>query len=179
MIKKTSITILIVFNLFAIFYLVTPVPKVPDLINSVKSDQHEDTVDIPNVSGYYTDMTRAEVMKFYRDNYGGLLKINLNYPPERSKDLFRINIQSYYLEELSIPFKESLYINGFEWENDVFNKPENRSPLPYKGKDYKSRITIRTFPTSIPKRLISFFLTEFTTIIIILVIKSFIIKKKK
>lgn len=174
MIKKIFTTIFIIFNIFAVVYLVSPTPKLPDLVNSVKSDLPGDTVQIPNVSGYFTNMTRTEVMNFYKSYYYGLFRINLNHPPEKAKEIIVNTIQSYYFEEFILPFKESLYINGFEWENDVFTKPEKRikNKIIFQEKEYKSKITIRTFPVSIPKRLFSFFFTEISIIAIFYLIKS-------
>ena len=127
MVKKIFISILVIFNLFAVIYLISSTPTLPDLPNSVKSDLPGDTVQISNVSAYFTNMTRTEVINFYKAYYSGLFRINLNHPPERSKQIFVNTMQSYYLEEFVLPFKESLYVNGFEWENDVFTKVENRS----------------------------------------------------
>ena len=174
MFKKIILTIFVIFNLVAIFYLIYPTPKLPDLVNSVKSNLPGDTVQIPNVSGYFTNMTRTEVMNFYKSYYYGLFRIRLNHPPEKAKDIIVNTIPSYYFEEFILPFKESLYINGFEWENDVFTKPANRikNKLIYDGKEYKTKITIRTFPTSIPRRLLAFFLTEISAIAIFYLLKS-------
>lgn len=180
MIKKVLIPFLVIFNLVAIIYLVSPTPKIPDLYNSLKSNEPGDTIQIPNVSAYYTNLTRTEVMNFYKANFDGPFRIRLNYPPEKSKEIIKDTIQSYYFEEYNLPFKESLYINGFEWENDVFTKPEKRAKnkLIYEGKTYKAKITIRTFTPSIPKRLASFFATETAIISIILIYKSFLKKDK-
>jgi hypothetical protein len=179
MIKKILISIFVIFNIFAVLYLISPTPNLPDLPNSIKSDLPGDTIQISNVSAYYTNMTRTEVMNFYKAYYSGPFRINLNHPPEKAKEIIVNTIQSYYFEEFVLPFKESLYINGFEWENDVFTKPENRSKnkLIYQDKEYKAKITIRRFPTTIPKRLIAFFATESGIIITLLIFKSFLKKK--
>jgi hypothetical protein len=180
MIKKILITIFIIFNIFAVIYLITPIPKIPDLINSVKSDLPGDTVQLANVSGYFTNMSRSDVMNFYKSHYPGLFRINLNHPPEKSKEIIVDTIQSYYFEEFILPFKESLYVNGFEWENDVFTKPEKRvkNKIFYQGIEYKTKITIKTIPTSIPNRLISFFATEAGIIFAVFTFKTFIFKRK-
>ena len=180
MIKKILISGLVIFNFLAVFYLISPTSILPDLPNSAKSDLPGDTVQISNVSAYFTNMTRTEVMNFYKAYYSGLFRINLNHPPEKAKDIIVNTIQSYYLEEFVLPFKESLYVNGFEWENDVFTKPENRSKnkLIYHDKEYKAKITIRRFPTNIQSRLIAFFVTEIGVIALVLVIKSFVYNKK-
>jgi len=174
MIKKIFITIFVIFNIFAVIYLVIPTPKLPDLVNSVKSNLPGDTVQIPNVSAYFTNMTRTEVMNFYKTYYYGFFRINLNHPPEKAKEIIVNTIPSYYFEEFILPFRGSLYVNGFEWENDVFTKPEKRikNKLIYQDKEYKSKITIREFPVSIPSRLFSFFFTEISIIAIFYLIKS-------
>lgn len=173
MFKKIFIVIFVVFNVLSVLYLISPTPVIPDLVNSAKSDLPGDTTQISNVSAYYTNMTRTEVINFYKSYYYGLFKIELNHPPEKAKDIIVNTIQSYYFEEFILPFKESLYINGFEWENDVFTKQEKRikNKLVYQDKEYKAKITICTFPTSIPRRLLSFFFTEFSIITIFYLLK--------
>jgi hypothetical protein len=179
MFKKILVLFLVIFNLLAVFYLISPPPVLPDLPNSSKSNLPGDTVQINNVAAYFTNMTRTEVINFYKAYYSGLFRINLNHPPERSKDIFVDTMQSYYLEEFVLPFKESLYVNGFEWENDVFTKVESRSKnkLVYNDIEYKAKITIRRFPTSILSRFIAFFSTEIGFIVILLVFKSLFRKK--
>lgn len=181
MFKKILISILVIFNVLAVFYLISPTSKLPDLVNSVKSNEVGDTTQITNVSAYYTNMTRSEVIDFYKAYYSGPIRIILNHPPEKAKEIIKDTIQSYYFEEFVLPFKESLYINGFEWENDVFTKADNRvkNKLLFEGKEYKAKITIRTFPVSLPKRLIAFFSTEFVIIFAIYSYKKFLKPKKK
>lgn len=179
-IKIVLLTFLAIFNVFALFYIISPVPKIPDLPNSVKSNLPGDTTQITNVSAYYTNMSRAEVMDFYYTNFNGPSRTKVNYPPEKAKDIITDTIQSYYLEELVLPLKGSLYVNGFEWANDVFTKPEQRikNKLLYNGTEYRAKITTRTFIASVPKRLAVFFFTEIVLIITILTLKSFLIRKK-
>jgi len=179
MIKKTVIVLFCFFNIFAIIYLISPTPTLPDLVNSTKSDLPGDTVQLKNVSGYFTNMTRTEVVNFYKAYYSGPFRIIINHPPEKSKEIIRDTTQSYYFEEFVLPFKESLYINGFEWENDVFTKVDSRAQnrIIYKDKEYKSKITLRTFPTSPTKRLLAFLFTESVIIFAIYTYKSFLLKK--
>jgi len=171
MIKKTALIIFFIFNFLAFLYLISPAPTLPDLPHSVKSDEPGDTVQISNVSAYYTNLSRTEVINFYKANYNGLFRAQLNYPPENAKNIIRDTIQSYYLEEFVLPYKETLYINGFEWENDVFTKPDKRikNKLIYYGKEYQAKITLRTFPVPVYKRLIAFYFTEFVAVIAFLV----------
>jgi hypothetical protein len=179
MIKKILIVLFCIFNIFAIVYLISPTPILPDLVNSVKSDLPGDTTQRKNISAYYTNMTRTEVMNFYKAYYSSPFRIIINHPPEKSREIIIDTLQSYYFEEFILPFKESLYINGFEWENDVFTKPESRAKnkLIFRDKEYKSKITIKTIPTSIPKRITAFLFTESTLIFAFYVYKSFLKKK--
>ncbi len=178
MIKKSLIILFCLFNIWAIAYLISPTPIPPDLINSVKSDEPGDTIQMKNVSAYYTNMTRAEVMDFYKEYYNGPFRIIINHPPERSKEIIKNTMQSYYLEEYILPFKESLYVNGFEWENDVFTKPEKRikNKLFFQGKEYKTKVTLKTFPTSVPKRIFAFLFTQSAIIFGFYLYKSFLSK---
>lgn len=169
--QKILIIFLVLFNFLAFTYLLSPTPELPDLPNSVRSQEPGDTVQISNVRAYYTNLSRTEVINFYKANYNGPFRIQLNHPPEKAKEVIRDTIQSYYFEEFVLPFRESLYINGFEWENDVFTKPEKRikNKLMYENKEYKAKITIRTFPTLVPKRIAAFLFTEFTLLTLLYV----------
>ena len=172
--------LLLAFNIFAVYYLLSPIPPLPDLTNSIKSDLPGDTVQLKNVSGYFTNQSRTQVMNFYLANYNGPFRIRLNHPPEKSKTIFRDTTQSYYLEEFYLPFKQTLFVNGYEWENDVFTKPEKRiaNKLIYNGIEYKAKINTKIFYTSIPERFIGFFFTEFSIIIIIYLLKIVFFPKK-
>lgn len=171
---------LFLFNFLAILYLVSPLPQIPDLSHSAKSNEPGDTIQIPNVSAYYTNLSRTEVINFYRANYNGLFRIFINHPPEKAKQVIKDTIQSYYLEEYILPFKESLFINGFEWQNDVFTKPEKRiaNRLLFEGKEYQAKITIRTFPVPLLNRFLSFFFIEAVIIALVKIYSGFIFKKR-
>lgn len=173
MIKKALFLTLIIFNLLVVTYLAWPLPKIPDLEQSLKSTEEGDTIQMENVNGYFTDLPRSQVMAFYYQNYNFPLTIRLNHPPEKARQIFRDTIQTYYLEELVIPFKQSLFINGYEWQNDVFTKPEKRITyqILVNDKVYQSKVTTRTFTASIPQRLISFFVTEFAALFILFALK--------
>jgi len=173
--KKILTITLVLFNAIFLSYLLLPTPTLKDLPSSVKSEEPGDTVQMKNVSAYYTNLSRTEVINFYRSIYSSPILIRLNYPPEHAKIIFRDTMQSYYLEEFSIPFKESLYINGFEWEEDVFTKPEKRAAnrLIYQGIEYKSKVTLKVIPTPVSSRLFVFFATELSLLIVAHIYLSF------
>jgi hypothetical protein len=174
--KKIIIGLSCIFNLFFVWYLSTPLPVVKDLTNAVKSDLPGDTTQLKNVTGYFTNLSRTEVINFYKANYNSLFRIQLNYPPEKAKEIFRDTTQTYYLEEFVIPLKGSIFINGYDWQNDVFTKPDKKitNKLIYRGVEYQSKITIKIYPTTQSQRLFTFFATEFIIFIIFILYKKFL-----
>ncbi|HEX8923871.1 MAG TPA: hypothetical protein VF828_04005 [Patescibacteria group bacterium] len=177
-INKYLLIFLAVFNVLAVIYLAALSPVVGDLPGSVISTLPGDTTQIANVRGYFTNQTRNQVMAFYNSAYKGLFRIRLNHPPEKSKEIYVDTMQSYYLEEFVLPFKETFYVNGFEWANDVFTKPEKRimNKLIYNDVVYNAKITTRVFPVSLPKRFAAFFLTEAAVVIVVYNIYLFLRK---
>ncbi len=174
MIKKILLTIFVVFNLLAVAYLLAPLPKLPDLTDSVKSDLPGDTTQLKNVSAYFTNLSRSEVTTFYKANFNGLFRIKLNHPPERSRDVIVDTMQSNYLEEYILPLEESVFINGFEWQNDPFTKEEKKvvNKLIYHDQEYFSKVTIKVFPTTVAARLITFFTIEAAYLFAFIAIKK-------
>jgi len=172
--NKIAIITIFVFNLIALTYLLSPTPKLPPLANATKSELPGDTIQLKNVSAYFTNQSRTEVINFYKGNYGGLFRIILNHPPEKAREIIRDTTQTYYLEEFVLPFKESIFVNGYEWQNDVFTKPEKRitNKIIYNSKEYSAKITIKKFPTTILQRLTAFFFTELSIFAIIYLLKK-------
>jgi hypothetical protein len=178
--KKIIITLAIIFNIFALFYLSTPLPLIPPLSNSQKSDLPGDTTQQPNISGYFTNLSRTEVITFYKANLNGMFRIKLNHPPEKSRDVIRDTIQSYYLEEFVFPFKGSVFINGYDWQKDVFTKPEKRiaNKLIYNDIEYQSKITVKSYPTTLWQRLLAFYLSEVLFVAIVIIYSKIMFPKK-
>ncbi|MBU4209985.1 hypothetical protein KKC08_02635 [Patescibacteria group bacterium] len=162
--SKLKILLFIIFNSLALYYLFIPTPEILDLPNSLKSVEPGDTVQIPNVKAFYNDQERQQIIDFYVNTYQKKhpLSIKINHRPEKAKEIIKDTIQTYYLEEIIIPFKESLYINGFEWEKDVFTIPEKRAKnrLMVGKQEFKTKITLRHFPTNPINRLIVFLSLE-------------------
>jgi len=133
-------------------YLILPPPReIPALPQSIKSDEPGDTWQIPGISAYYTNLSRQEVIKFYQDHYSSsslfnlpLITYRLNHPPEYFRELIRQTQQVSFFEEIVHPMRESLFVSGFEWNNDPFTKPDSREQnrLFIKGNDYQFKVTI-------------------------------------
>lgn len=151
------------------FYLILPAPRnFPYLPNSVKSIEPGDTVQIANVSAYYTDTPRAEVVDFYfryfsRSPFMGipLPSYKLNQPPERIREILRDTQQTTYVEEIVHPFRESVFVNGFEWDNDPFTVPSGRvkNILIVDGTTYRFKVTLFYQESKLWPRLLIFYLT--------------------
>ena len=89
-----AMTILVIF--FAgVIYLSLPTPALPDLRDSGRSDEPGDTWQNPDQKGFYSDLTRAEVLSDIQSK--SLIKFfswtippcRLNYPPEEAFPLVR------------------------------------------------------------------------------------------
>jgi hypothetical protein len=137
--------------LLALVYLLLPSPaEPPPLPESTRSNLPGDTVEIPHLYAYFTNLSREEVMAFYQQNYSHSRLFNLplpnlilNHPPEYCWVVIRDTEHSSYLEEIVHPFRESFYINGYEPANDPFVKPDQRRPtLIYEDQEYKAKVLV-------------------------------------
>ncbi len=134
-------------------YLLVPLSTFPpDLPNSVKSLEPADLED-PYRVGFYTDMTRGEVISFYKDHFSksslgiSMPFIRLNYPPEEAQDKIRDQTHSTFLEEIVHPLRDSLYING--------NEPDpEKSPLYYEKRQFRQKVIIKYIGSSLIVRTI-------------------------
>lgn len=160
--------IFIAVSVLGTFYLILPASRnFPYLPNSVKSIEPGDTVQIANVSAYYTDTPRAEVVDFYfryfsKSPFLGipLLSYKLNHPPERIREILRDTQQTTYVEEIVHPFRESIFISGFEWNNDPFTAPIGRvkNILIVDGTTYQFKVTLYYQESKLCWRLLIFYL---------------------
>jgi len=134
-VKTIFIIILFLFGL----YLLLPLEEFPrEPIGAIVSNEPADVEDI-NRRGYFTNFTRSDVISHYKDEFKfsffgiNIFPIRLNYPPEESKLLIRDQTRSTFLEELIFPFRESIFINGFEPKEDkdviVVNREKYRQKI--------------------------------------------------
>ncbi len=164
---KTIKVFLIIALVVGTFYLCLPAPKdFPDLPNAVRSTEPGDTVQIANVQAYYTDMSRQEVVDFYNRYFSRspfanlpLITYKLNHPPERIREVLRATQQSTYVEEIIHPLRESVFVNGFEWNNDPFTLPKRRikNILIVNGKTYQFKVTLFYQESKLWQRLLIFY----------------------
>ncbi|MGA3291939.1 MAG: hypothetical protein ABSC49_02190 [Candidatus Microgenomates bacterium] len=145
------------------FNFLTPPP------DSLQSQEPAD-LETPLRRGYFTNYTRAQVLAWYRDQFDHIkvFGINvklptplLNYPPEDAQTLIRDQTSSTFLQEFVHPFRESIYVNGFEPPSN------NNKPIFYVGGKYwQQKIIIRFVPSSVWIRLGLFVVTAGFMIII-------------
>lgn len=157
-------------SLLFLLYLILPgigFPKSPDA-----SLQSKEPADVESFfrRGYYINESRTDVINYYRNVFDNitvfnrgfsLLSIRLNYPPEEAQTIIRDQTRSTYLEEIVHPFRESLYINGFEPKKD-------NDRIVVNGRIYQQKITIKLVEPSVFARVVIGLLTVVFGYIVIL-----------
>lgn len=133
-------------------YLCMPNPDFPaPPMGSLQSKEPADS-ESPLRRAYFTDFTRAEVLAHYSKEFKwGYL---LNYPPEEAGTIIRDQTRSTFLQEIVHPFRESIYINGFEPPAD-----DAKDQINIEGRHFRQKIIIRYVPSSLSLRLATFALT--------------------
>lgn len=135
--------VFVVFSVVFIVYLLFPAPEFPNPpSNSVQSKEPADS-ETPLRRSYFTDSTREEVMQNYLSQFSRefIPTLRLNYPPEDAQTLVRDQTRSTFLEELVHPFRESIYINGFEPKSD-------KDAILINGSRWRQKITVKYVPSS-------------------------------
>lgn len=115
----------IITSIIFFVYLIIPNPTFPN--KPEEALQSDEPADIESFyrRAYFTNLDREEVMRHYLAEMKevGLFRLKLptyrlNYPPEESQTIIRDQTRSTYLEEIVHPFRESIYVNGFEPKNE-------------------------------------------------------------
>lgn len=154
MIKK----IFFIFSIVLLIYMIVPGPgKISDfsaLPKSHKSTLEGDTIQIPNVSAYFSNNFREFVVPFYSNNYQALSKLpllplRLNHPPEYSWIAIKKHTDSTYIEELVYPLRDSLYVNGYEpFYSEGMPKFWSSIKFEEGGNSWLTKTTLRFYPSS-------------------------------
>ena len=147
-----------IFSSLLLIYMLWPAPTkisdFPPLPDSDKSTLSGDTVQIPNVAGYFSDNYREFVVPFYSKAYQSKAHLpfpplKLNHPPEFSWLTIKKHTDSTYLEELVYPLRDSLYVNGFEpFYFDGTPKFWGSTKFEVGDKDWFTKTTIRFYPAN-------------------------------
>lgn len=137
----------LIFVVF-LFYSFLPSPDFPEPMADFYQSGEPADVETPLRRGYYTNASRDEVMdhymiQFQKPTFLGipLFSYRLNYPPEEAQTIIRDQTKSTFLEEIVHPFRESVYINGFEPTTPEY-------AIVVKGTPWRQKIIVRHVPTS-------------------------------
>lgn len=160
-------TIAAFFSFLFLIYLVAPGPtsinNFPALPESAKSTLSGDTVQVPNVTAYFSDKYRNFATSFYKQSYHNqhisfIPPLVLNYPPEFAYTAIKDQTESTYLEEYIYPLKDSLYVNGFEpFYEDGQPKFWGSTQFQEGGAYFYTKTTLRFYPSSLWTRLLIWF----------------------
>ena len=88
---------------------------------------------------YFTNLTREEVMSWYNSQFKWGYR--LNYPPENAGTIIRDQTRSTFLEEIVHPFRESIFINGFE-------PKDPKDAINIEGHAFRQKIIVRYVPSN-------------------------------
>lgn len=189
------------FTLFALGLLyilwpgVTSVNSLPSLPNSLKSNELYDTFLIPNTVAYFSYSRRQEVTDLYKkayqksfchENFTKVINpfcffepVRVNRDVRESFIFIRDQVLSTYLEEYSYPFKNILYINGYEPYDIYGNKfPGRASPILIDNVLYDSKTTLRLYQPSVIAQIIVYIGVWISIIFLYKIIKDAVIRSK-
>jgi len=138
----------LVCSIIFLIYLFLPNPDLPEpTSDSLQSNEPAD-IETSLRRGYYTDQSRADVLTHYQLEFSRSAFFNmplptyrLNYPPEEAQTLIRDQARSTFLEEIVHPFRESLFVNGFE-------PKEDKDAIVVNGKKWNQKIIVRFVPSN-------------------------------
>jgi len=143
---KKYFLIYLLLSVVSIYYISLPLTGFPEpLPGSVQSGEPADT-ESPFRRAYFTDMNREEIVEHYFEQVK-YYKFKLNHPPEDAQSLIRDQTRSSYLEEISSPFRESVYVNGFI-------PSVAKDEIWYEDVHYEEKITVRYTSSSLLARVI-------------------------
>ena len=146
--------VFVFFSIVYLAYLALPTPEFPlPPPDSVQSHEPADT-ETPLRRAYFTDATREEVLTFYQSQLESnapfsripFLTYRLNYPPEEAYGIIRDQTRSTFLEEIVHPFRESIFVNGFE-------PKVQKDAITIDGRHWRQKITVKWVPSSLLARL--------------------------
>lgn len=153
--------------LMMVFYSLLPSPAFPEPMAGFYQSGEPADVETPLRRGYYTNASRQEVMDHYMNQFQKptflgipLFSYRLNYPPEEAQTIIRDQTKSTFLEEIVHPFRESVYINGFEPTTPEY-------AIVIKGTPWRQKIIVRYVPTSPVIRVGAVILSAVMTLLII------------
>ncbi len=143
----------ILFSILYLAYLALPSPEFPSPPSGALQSLEPADTESTSRRAYFTDLTRGEVLTYYESqmqfpsfNMFPFLTYRLNYPPEEAYGIIRDQTRSTFLEEIVHPFRESVFINGFEPKSE-------KDTIFIDGRVWRQKITVRFVPSTLVARL--------------------------
>lgn len=161
--KNNNVYIFLIIYALGVLYLLPPIKSLPNLSSGGISDEEGDTWQNPDQKGFYTNMTRSDVLNEVQKNTTinilgfSLPNYRLNYRPEEAGELVRDQLKSNYLEEIVYPLRSSIFVNGWEPKNSPFyaGKPDKEIPdISLHGIPYEAKVTLKPLTSSLEYRLL-------------------------
>lgn len=144
-VRRNSVKILfILFGISLLIYLAWPAPQFPTTLWDYVSSTEPADKETPMRRGYYTNLTREQLMSHYVAEFGWGEK--LNYPPEEAQTIIRDQTKATFLEEVVHPMRESLFIAGNELKPD-------KGTFEADGKKFKQKVIIKYVNSNVLVRL--------------------------
>src|SRR3989344_804714 len=146
------------FFIALMVYTALPSPKFPGYLSDSMQNLEDADVETFLRRGYYTNFDRENVLDFYQNQMSStflgipLLVYRLNYPPEEAFTWVRDQTRSTYLEEVVLPFRGSLFVNGF-----IPKLPKD--DIWYKGSHFDQKVTVKYVPSPLLPRVIIMYLS--------------------
>ncbi len=155
------------------------------LPQSAKSTLSGDTIEVPNVSAYFSDNYRGFVSKYYRNQFQYITKlpfppIVLNHPPEYAFDYIKDQTQSTYLEEYAYPWRGRLFVNGLEPFEEKTKQPryEGATKFEAQGMLYETKVTLRYYPTPLWARIVVWFGVNIIVVLFFFFVRNLFFNKR-
>jgi hypothetical protein len=143
-----KILVKIVFALFGValmIYLIWPAPQFPNTLWDFVSSSEPADKETPLRRGYFTNLTREQLMSHYAKEFGWGER--LNYPPEEAQTIIRDQTKATFLEEIAHPMRESIFIAG----NEI---APNHGSFVVDGKEFKLKVIVRYMPSNVFVRIL-------------------------
>ena len=163
--KKVLIIPVFLIYILGLVYLSLPAPKVTQLPNAALSDEPGDTWQNPNQTAYFTNWERKQILPNLQKDFSLKLagftipSYRLNYRPEEAGKYIRKHIDSYYLEEIVHPLRESLFVHGWNPRKspryDHLSEDDIRERLIiFKDQEYRSKIILNPYYSNLLIRVL-------------------------
>lgn len=144
MLTKILKILFVIFSVVFLVYLAWPAPLFPSTLWDFKPSTEPADKESSLRRGYYTNLTREQLMSHYKKEFGW--GINLNYPPEEAQTIIRDQTKATFLEEVVHPMRESLFIAG-----NVL--APNKGVFQVDGKDFKQKVIVKYVDSNIFVRI--------------------------